>query len=314
MVSRSHSRGPHPVKRHVPEHTVRSYYARVASSYDETFARVVRPASDRLTYELAVRPAEHVLDLCCGTGSSAVDLAAAKSTTGRVVGVDASKEMLAKAREKARHAAADVEFVCQDALQFIAGCKPASYDVVTVRFALTYFDWHTLVPQLPALLKPGGRLGIVTSTADSLTQVQSLYRRFVRSPEPAVRLFGHTGMSLRKSWQIFQQLRTHFSRPSFIRVPGAMADIDELLKGEHLQRTVSWHETRTEWHQSGSDLVHWLVRSGCIAESAVEGLSDGAFEFVRTIFSEALEKTRTEAGVALDFRLGGIVVKRLTVR
>lgn len=312
-MSKTHPR-EHHAKRHVPEHTVRSYYARVAASYDETFARVVRPASDRLTYELEVRPTEHVLDLCCGTGSSAVELATAKARTGRVVGVDASTEMLAKAREKARQSGADVEFVCQDALRFIAGCHPASYDVVTVRFALTYFDWHTLVPLLPALLKPGGRLGIVTSTADSLTQVQNLYRRFVRSPHPAVRLFGHTGMSLRKSWHIFQQLRMHFSRPSFIRVPKAMADIDELLKGDHLQRTVSWHEVRTEWHQSGTELVQWLIRSGCIAESAVDGLSDGAFDFVRTIFSEALEKTRTEAGVALDFRLGGIVIKRAEER
>lgn len=305
-----HSHNRH-VKRHVADDVVRSYYARVASTYDETFARVVTPATDRLTQELRVQPSDHVLDLCCGTGSSAVALAAAKTPEGRVVGVDASVEMLDRARGKARDVGADIDLVCENVIEFIGRCHPATFDVVTLRFALTYFDWHTLVPQLPALLKPGGRLGIVTSTSDSLAQVQALYRRFVRSPETAVRLFGHTGMSLRESWEIFQQIRAHFSRPSFIRVPNTMGDVEGLLRADHLQRLVSWHEVRTEWHPTGLDLVHWLVRSGCIAETAVEGLSEGAFDFIRTLFAEALDRSQGVGGVALDFRLGGIVVKRL---
>lgn len=294
--------------RRLSNHTVRAYYARVASTYDDTFARVVRPATDRLTQELAVQPGEHVLDLCCGTGTSTIEMASSSVETGRVVGVDASVDMLDRARSKAGNA--NVEFVCRDVLDFVRDCQPSSFDVVTLRFALTYFDWQTLVPLLPPLLRAGGRLGIVTSMSDSLPQVQKLYKRFVRSPEPAVRLFGHTGMSLRRSWQIFQQLRSHFSRPSFIRVPHSMGEIDAVIRDDDFHRVVTWIETRTEWHASGLDLVQWLVVSGCVAEAAVEELSDGAFDFVRMLFADGLEASREPAGIPLDFRLGGIVIKR----
>lgn len=55
--------------------------------------------------------ARQVLDLACGSGSLAIELAARGVD---VIGVDGSQDMLAIAREKAEDAAADSMFLCQD--------------------------------------------------------------------------------------------------------------------------------------------------------------------------------------------------------
>src|SRR5690606_37455499 len=56
-----------------------------------------------------------ILDLACGTGTFAVELA---RRGFRVIGLDASEEMLAVADAKARQAGVDVFFTCQDLTAF----------------------------------------------------------------------------------------------------------------------------------------------------------------------------------------------------
>src|SRR2546430_15189701 len=73
----------------------------------ESFAGVANPWTlGRLA------PGEHVLDLGCGAGTDSLIASQMVGATGRVVGIDMTEEMLAKARAAAAEmVAANVEFV-----------------------------------------------------------------------------------------------------------------------------------------------------------------------------------------------------------
>jgi demethylmenaquinone methyltransferase/2-methoxy-6-polyprenyl-1,4-benzoquinol methylase len=65
-----------------------------------------------------VGPGDAVLDVCCGTGDLAFELASRVSPGGHVVGCDFSEPMLDLAREKAARRSVDaVRFEWADALQ-----------------------------------------------------------------------------------------------------------------------------------------------------------------------------------------------------
>jgi ubiquinone/menaquinone biosynthesis C-methylase UbiE len=57
-----------------------------------------------------LKPRESVLDIGCGTGTLAIAAKQRVGPTGRVCGVDASREMLARATRKATKAGAEVIF------------------------------------------------------------------------------------------------------------------------------------------------------------------------------------------------------------
>ena len=291
---------------------VRSYYARVAEPYDRTFARVVAQPNDRLTDELGIRAGERVLDLACGTGLSTLRMAEL-CVGGSVVAVDDSEEMLARARARFEQAGQSAQFLRQSIDDFLSGAQPASFDVITLRFALTYLDWHALVPRLPGLLRPGGRIGIATSLAGSLDQLQLLRQSFVRSPETAVRLFGYSGLSLSRSWRIFRALRAHFRGASGIRVPETLAQVINRFPQGSVDVHVEWDERRREWFANPSDLIDWVVTAGCVAQASVDSLAPDAFRFLHALFGSGLERFREAGRIPLDFRFAGVVVRRRDV-
>jgi demethylmenaquinone methyltransferase / 2-methoxy-6-polyprenyl-1,4-benzoquinol methylase len=111
-----------------------------------------------------VGPGDSVLDVCCGTGDLAFELASRVAPGGRVVGCDFSEPMLDLAREKAaRRAAESVRFEWADALQlpYDAG----RFDAVTVGFGVRNFaDRDQGLREMSRVLKPGGRLVILEFT------------------------------------------------------------------------------------------------------------------------------------------------------
>lgn len=113
----------------------------------------------RRTVELAgVGPGERVLDLCCGTGASALPAARAVGRTGSVLGVDLTPALVAVARANAAHQGlTQVRFEAGDvtALRF----PPASFDVVQSVFGLFFLpDMAAMLRAAWGWLAPGGRL------------------------------------------------------------------------------------------------------------------------------------------------------------
>ena len=102
---------------------------------------------------------EAVLDVGCGTGTLAIAAKRQVGAAGKVHGIDASPEMLARAAKKARRAGIDVAFseAPAQALPF----PDASFDV-----ALTSVMLHHLprparaqcAAEMRRVLKPGGRV------------------------------------------------------------------------------------------------------------------------------------------------------------
>ena len=114
---------------------------------------------ERLLEPARLQPGESVLDVGCGTGSLALAAKRRVGPSGSAHGIDASPEMIARARYKARKAKADVTFEngVAEALPF----PDARFDVVTSTVMLHHLRRNARqqgVREMKRVLKPGGRL------------------------------------------------------------------------------------------------------------------------------------------------------------
>jgi SAM-dependent methyltransferase len=107
---------------------------------------------------LDLRPGETVLDLGSGPGLDALLAAKKVGPTGRVIGVDMTPEMLARARENARRAgAANVEF--REGRLEAMPVEDASVDAVTSNCVINLVpDKAAVFREVARVLRPGGRV------------------------------------------------------------------------------------------------------------------------------------------------------------
>jgi demethylmenaquinone methyltransferase/2-methoxy-6-polyprenyl-1,4-benzoquinol methylase len=149
---------------------VRGMFDRIAPVYD-VMNRVMTAGLDqrwrRLAVSLVVWPGDSVLDVCCGTGDLAV---AAERRGGRVVGLDFSEEMLARARRKS----GTIEWVCGDALALPFG--DGTFDAATVGFGVRNLeDLEGGLRELARVLRSGGKVGVL-----EITRPNGILRPFFR--------------------------------------------------------------------------------------------------------------------------------------
>jgi SAM-dependent methyltransferase len=104
----------------------------------------------------APRPGERVVDLGCGRGGDLVRAAALVGPTGRVTGVDATKRMVAAARERTA-ALPQVAVVEGDlaALPLPAGCADVAISNCAINHAP---DKAAVYREIRRVLAPGGRV------------------------------------------------------------------------------------------------------------------------------------------------------------
>ncbi len=106
---------------------------------------------------------DSALDVCCGTGDLALELAGRVGPEGTVIGCDFSEQMLAIARDKASARGAAARFDWADALEL--PYEDASFDAATVGFGVRNLaDLDLGIAELTRVLKPGGRLVILEIT------------------------------------------------------------------------------------------------------------------------------------------------------
>jgi demethylmenaquinone methyltransferase / 2-methoxy-6-polyprenyl-1,4-benzoquinol methylase len=107
----------------------------------------------RLAAQAVVRPGDHVLDACCGTGDLAC---AARAEGGTVTGLDFSERMLKRARVKSD----EIEWVRGDALAL--PFADGSFDAVSVGFGVRNVeDLGRGLRELRRVLRRRGRLAIL---------------------------------------------------------------------------------------------------------------------------------------------------------
>ncbi len=106
-----------------------------------------------------VRPGEAVLDVGCGCGDSSLILADLVGPSGRVVGLDFSAPMLARAKERGK-GRANLSFVFGDAA--VHPLAPSSFDLLFSRFGVMFFpEPEAAFQNLVRALRPGGRVAFV---------------------------------------------------------------------------------------------------------------------------------------------------------
>jgi SAM-dependent methyltransferase len=131
---------------------------RAAPYYDDFWSEALAPATAGLLRLAALRSAERVLDVACGTGALSLAAARAVGARGTVVGTDISEKMI----EEALGAAAALGYShCRfercDAEE-IAAAGPA-FDAVLCGLGLMYVpDAERAIRLMAVRLAPGGRL------------------------------------------------------------------------------------------------------------------------------------------------------------
>ena len=116
----------------------------------------------RTVERMSLKGGGQVLDACCGSGASAIPAAEIVGSTGRLLGVDLSQKLLARARAKAaQRGLTNTEFRLGD----IMGLDPATerFDAVICVFGIFFLpDMAAGVRHLWQLVRSGGQLAITT--------------------------------------------------------------------------------------------------------------------------------------------------------
>jgi SAM-dependent methyltransferase len=113
------------------------------------------PGTRRLLLDAGIRRGMRVADLGCGVGMVTALLAYLVGPEGDVVGIDASAEQLAQARERLKTDYTNTRFVQANATD--TRLPPGSFDLVYCRFLLIHLaEPEQALREMRTLLKPNG--------------------------------------------------------------------------------------------------------------------------------------------------------------
>jgi demethylmenaquinone methyltransferase/2-methoxy-6-polyprenyl-1,4-benzoquinol methylase len=197
----------------------------IAPKYDEFTRRFSFGMDVRWKRELiadaveALPPAGTALDVACGTGDLAFALAA-RRPRARILGIDASQQMIAQAEKRGR--AAEIygmspSFRVGDLTKL--ELPDASVDLVTGGYALRNVpDWHAGLRELARVLRPGGRLVTLDFYRPEQVVWRTLYLGYLRVAGDLVGLrwhgraviYGYIARSIRDfvSWRSYSAALT----------------------------------------------------------------------------------------------------------
>jgi demethylmenaquinone methyltransferase / 2-methoxy-6-polyprenyl-1,4-benzoquinol methylase len=158
---------------------VNRMFDRIAGRYDAMNSVMTAGLHHRWRQRAADRaalaPGDTALDICCGTGDLALELAGRVGPEGSVIGSDFSEPMLDLAREKAAgRGAGGVRFEWADALEL--PYDPSRFDAVTVGFGVRNLaDLDRGLREMCRVLKPGGRAVILEITQPTRPPLSTFY-------------------------------------------------------------------------------------------------------------------------------------------
>jgi ubiquinone/menaquinone biosynthesis C-methylase UbiE len=164
----------------------RTTYSAAADHYDLPALSFWDRFGQESVARVPVREGQRVVDLCCGSGASALVAARAVGPTGHVTGIDVAEGLLSLAREKAAaEGLGQITFVHGDATD--TGLPGALADAVVCVFGVFFApDPPAFVAEMWRLVAPGGALAITTWGPRLFEPGNSMFWDTVNQLEPAL--------------------------------------------------------------------------------------------------------------------------------
>ncbi|WP_164668759.1 demethylmenaquinone methyltransferase [Virgibacillus doumboii] len=140
-----------------------------------------------------VTSGSRALDVCCGTGDWSIALAEEVGSSGEVVGLDFSRNMLSVAEQKN-------ETLNYNQLQFMQGnamklpFEENSFDYVTIGFGLRNVpDYMNVLKEMYRVVKPGGKVVCLETSQPTMIGFRQGYYFYFRFIMPLLgRLFARS--------------------------------------------------------------------------------------------------------------------------
>jgi demethylmenaquinone methyltransferase/2-methoxy-6-polyprenyl-1,4-benzoquinol methylase len=157
------------------EPQVRAMFDRIAGFYDVMNSVMTAGLHHRWRARAAdlaaLGPGDSALDVACGTGDLAIELARRVGAGGEVIGSDFAEEMLERARAKAPGLVWEWGNALE--LPYASG----RFDAATVGFgARNFSDLERGLAEMARVVKPGGRVVVLEITTPRKPPLSTFYR------------------------------------------------------------------------------------------------------------------------------------------
>jgi demethylmenaquinone methyltransferase/2-methoxy-6-polyprenyl-1,4-benzoquinol methylase len=159
------------------EPQVRAMFDRIAGFYDVMNSVMTVGLHHRWRARAAdladLAPGDSALDVACGTGDLAIELARRVGPDGEVIGSDFSEEMLERARAKAA-GAREIAWQWGNALEL--PYASGRFQAATVGFgARNFSDLDRGLAEMTRVVKPGGRVVVLEITTPRRPPLSTFY-------------------------------------------------------------------------------------------------------------------------------------------
>jgi len=237
-------------------------YDDAANSFWERFGRAT-------VERLGLSKGATVLDVCCGSGASALPAAEIVGFSGRVLGIDLAERMLENARYKARsRGLGNVTFKTGDMLHLHT---TEHFDAVVCVFGIFFVpDIEAAARSLWNRVRPGGKLAVTTWGPRWLEPATSFFWESIRNERP----------DLYKGFNPWDRICDPES-------------LDAVLKGAGIQDAEIVAEANH--HPIQTPDAWWSAVLGTGYRGTVEQLDEAAFERVRKANLDYIRDTKLRA-------------------
>jgi ubiquinone/menaquinone biosynthesis C-methylase UbiE len=224
----------------------------------------------RTLAKLSLSPGAQVLDVCCGSGASAIPAAEIVGPTGRVLGVDLAENLLHLGRQKAQQRGlTNIEFCQADFESLDPSVK--IFDAVVCVFGIFFLtDMPAATRHLWRLVRPGGQLAVATWGPRVLEPGNTSFWDAVRSEQPT--------------------LYKNFSPWDRINEPGTLSAM--LLEADVHASSIIAEQDRQPLH-SPEDF--WTIALGSGYRGTIEQLNPAARDRVRLATLDTLSKNQVRS-------------------